>query len=246
MAAVLGLFCLLLTAFGREETAITEPSDPPKLQEEGETAGLRRQMVGTQIAARGITDNSVLEAMRTIPRHLFMPDAMRDQAYGDHPVPIGEGQTISQPYIVALMTESLALKRSSRVLEIGTGSGYQAAILSQVAGEVFSIEIRKVLHERATKVLADLGLSNVKTKLGDGYHGWEKHAPFDAIIITAAISHIPPPLLNQLAEGGKMILPLGEPYGVQQLVLILNDGSPPKIKHITGVLFVPMTGKALE
>jgi len=215
-------------------------TDNPKAAEE------RELMVSSQILSRGIDDPEVLEAMRSVPRHLFMPASARSQAYADHPVPIGEGQTISQPYIVALMTESLELERDFRVLEIGTGSGYQAAVLAAIVDEVFTIEIREGLYKNATRALENLGYSNVFTKHGDGYYGWEEFAPFDAIMITAAVDHIPPPLLKQLSEGGRLILPLGNPYGFQDLVLAEKKGENISLEFVTGVLFVPMTGKALR
>jgi protein-L-isoaspartate(D-aspartate) O-methyltransferase len=166
-------------------------------------------MVAHDIRDRGVKDPVVLGVMGTVPRHLFVDTSYRDKAYADHPLPIGEGQTISQPYVVALMTEALQLKPGDRVLEIGTGSGYQAAVLSRIVKEVYTIEIRKNLVDRASKVLADLDYRNVKVKYGDGYFGWEEHWPFDAIIITAAANHIPPPLIKQLKEGGRLIVPLG-------------------------------------
>jgi len=207
---------------------------------------MRREMVDTQIAARGISDARVLEAMRTVPRHLFVPDDMKSQAYRDSPLPIGEGQTISQPYIVALMTECLRLKGGERVLEIGTGSGYQAAILSRLVKEVFTMEIKPILSRRAAGLLSSLGLRNVTARAEDGYNGWIERAPFDAVMITAAVSHVPPPLLIQLREGSRMVLPLGRPFGYQELVVVTKTGSMPVVEHVTGVLFVPMTGKALE
>jgi protein-L-isoaspartate(D-aspartate) O-methyltransferase len=215
-------------------------------EEDPETTGDRRQMVSWQIQGRGINDPDVLDAMSSVPRHLFMPESARTQAYEDHAVPIGDGQTISQPYIVALMTDSLKLEKDYRVLEIGTGSGYQAAVLASIVAEVFTIEIREGLHERASRTLADLGFANVKTKHADGYYGWEEYAPFDSIMVTAAVDHIPQPLLRQLADGGRLILPLGDPYGFQDLVLAEKQGDEIGLYFVTGVLFVPMTGKALE
>ncbi len=206
----------------------------------------RHQMVGVQIEARGVDDPEVLSAMRSTPRHQFVPDAIRDQAYSDHPLPIGEGQTISQPYIVALMTEKLNLSKESKVLEIGTGSGYQAAVLAGVADSVYSIEIKKALHEKATQDLRKAGYGSVNTRHGDGYFGWPEAAPFDAILITAAVDHIPPPLLGQLKDGGRLILPLGNPFSYQNLVLATKKGDNYTVQQITGVLFVPMTGEALE
>ena len=216
---------------------------------EDESAALRQQrqeMVRRQIAARGIKDPRVLQAMRTIPRHLFVPEQLRGQAYNDHPLPIGEGQTISQPYIVALMTELLEPKPGDKVLEIGTGSGYQAAVLSPLVKEVFSIEIKPFLHQRSSELLQRLGYENVRTREGDGYFGWEEAAPFDKIMITAAVDHIPPLLLRQLTPDGKMVLPLGSPFGYQNLVLVEKRGDDYQVWQVTGVLFVPMTGYALS
>jgi len=206
----------------------------------------REQMVRYQIENRGISDQKVLAAMRTVPRHLFVPRGLRSNAYADRPLPIGEGQTISQPYIVALMTESLRLDADSRILEIGTGSGYQAAILAQITSEVYTIEIKEKLYKKATEVLKALDFTNVKTRRNDGYYGWEEQAPFDAIMITAAVDHVPPPLIRQLKNGGKLILPLGHPFHYQYLVLVTKKGDDIIQKNITGVLFVPMTGRALK
>ncbi len=206
----------------------------------------RQSMVDRQIRDRGVSDDKVLDAMNRVPRHRFIPEKMAGQAYVDHPLPIGEGQTISQPYIVALMTEKLGLTRNSRVLEIGTGSGYQAAVLAEIAGKVFTMEIKKKLYEQSTQVLQSLGYKNVKTRLGDGYFGWADAAPFDGIMITAAVDHIPPPLLEQLKDGGRLILPLGNPFRYQNLVLVTKKNDDYIVKQITGVLFVPMTGQALK
>ena len=206
----------------------------------------RNRMVEFQIESRGIKDKRVLDAMQKVPRHLFMPEDARHLAYEDHPVPIGEGQTISQPYIVGLMTESLDLDANYRVLEIGTGSGYQAALLGLLVDTVYTIEIREGLQETSSKALSELGFINVTTRHADGYYGWEQHAPFDAIMITAAVDHIPFPLLEQLVDGGRLILPLGDPFGFQDLVLITKKGDGYDLEYVTGVIFVPMTGKALE
>ena len=206
----------------------------------------RKRMVADQIAARGIDDDRVLSAMRTVPRHRFVPPDLRSKAYSDHPLPIGKGQTISQPYIVALMTESLSLSPTSRVLEIGTGSGYQAAVLAEVAGSVYSVEIKEKLHKTATAALREAGYREIQTRHGDGYFGWESAAPFDAIMITAAVDHIPPPLLAQLKDGGRLVLPLGNPFSYQNLVRVTKTGDDYTVRQITGVLFVPMTGQALE
>jgi len=214
--------------------------------EDGNYSLLREKMVKTQIASRNIKDEKILNVMKKVPRHLFMPASVRHMAYEDHPVPIGEGQTISQPYIVALMTEALELKGNEKVLEIGTGSGYQASVLAGIVKEVFTIEIKEKLYKQATVTIRDLGISNIKIRFADGYFGWEEHIPFDCIMITAAVNHIPIPLFKQLKENGKMILPLGNPYSYQNLVLVTKTGEDYIIKEICGVLFVPMTGKALS
>ena len=206
----------------------------------------REQLVENHIAGQGIADSQVLAAMRSVPRHCFVPKRLASRAYADTALPIGAGQTISQPYVVALMTESLKLNGNHRVLEIGTGSGYQAAVLAKIVKEVYSIEIKEKLHNESTRLLNALGFTNVKTRPGDGYFGWEAAAPFDAIIITAAVNHVPPPLLKQLSEGGRLILPLGNPFSYQNLTLITKTGNDFRTQQITGVLFVPMTGHALE
>jgi len=206
----------------------------------------RFEMVRRQIAARGIKDRDVLEAMRRVPRHLFVPQGLQERAYVDSPLPIDAGQTISQPYVVALMTELLELEPQQRILEIGTGSGYQAAVLSALVEEVFSIEIKEILHRQATERLEQLGYRNVRTRHGDGYFGWQEQAPFDGIMITASVDHVPPPLLDQLADGGKIVLPLGHPFSFQNLVVVTKVGEDYRLRQVTGVLFVPMTGKALE
>ena len=206
----------------------------------------RLDMVSRQIAARGIRDTDVLEAMRSVPRHLFVPEALRDRAYADSPLPIDAGQTISQPYVVALMTELLDLDPQQRILEIGTGSVYQAAVLAELVDEVYSMEIKQILHRQATERFRRLGYSNVRTRHGDGYFGWPEEAPFDGIMITASVDHVPPPLLEQIADGGKIVLPLGHPFSFQNLVVVTKDGEDIRLQQVTGVLFVPMTGKALE
>ncbi|WP_028864036.1 protein-L-isoaspartate(D-aspartate) O-methyltransferase [Psychromonas aquimarina] len=206
----------------------------------------RENMVQNQLSKRGIADKKVLTVMKEIPRHLFVPGGLSFRAYADSPLPIGEGQTISQPYIVALMTELLELTGSERVLEIGTGSGYQAAVLSKMAEEVISIEIKEKLCSKAGRLLDSLGYANVETRCGDGYFGWNKGAPYDAIMITAAVDHIPPPLLAQLKDGGRLVLPLGNPFSYQNLVLVTKKGDDYTVWQISGVLFVPMTGHALQ
>jgi protein-L-isoaspartate(D-aspartate) O-methyltransferase len=189
-------------------------------------------------------DPRVLTAIATVPRHEFVPTALRGLAYENRPLPIGHGQTISQPYIVAIMTELLKVNSQSRVLEIGTGSGYQAAILAELVNEVYSIEIIKPLAEQAATRLARLGYHKVKTMHGDGYYGWEQYAPFDAIIVTAAASHIPPPLIKQLKVGGSMIIPVGSRFMAQELLLVKKEeGEKITTRQILPVRFVPLTGK---
>ncbi len=204
---------------------------------------LRNRMVKEQLIRRGIRDKKVLDVMRKIPRHLFVPAAQRKRAYGDHPLPIGEGQTISQPYVVALMTEALKLKPTDRVLEIGTGSGYQAAVLAETVKDVYTIEIRERLAKRAEELLHELGYKNIKTRYADGYFGWDKHAPFDAIIITASANHIPPPLVEQLKEGGRLIIPLGSTLYFQTLTLVTKKRGELEVEQMGGVAFVPMIGE---
>ena len=202
---------------------------------------LREKMVREQIEARGVTNRRVLTAMRKVPRHLFIPESHRDLAYEDSPVPIGSGQTISQPYIVAYMTEALRIKPTDRVLEIGTGSGYQAAVLAELASEVYTVEIQPELARRAASLLRTLGYTNVRVKIGDGYLGWPEEAPFDAIILTAAPPEVPEPLLGQLAEGGRLIAPVGIDF--QQLALIRQKGGKLARENLLPVRFVPMTGQ---
>lgn len=205
---------------------------------------LRKEMVREQLKARHITDKKVLEIMGTVPRHLFVSPTYRSQAYEDYPLPIDEGQTISQPYIVALMTQYLKLKEDDKVLEIGTGSGYQAAVLAHLSDKVYSIEIREKLAEKAAETLKKLNYNHVYVKWGDGYFGWEEYAPFDAIIVTCAANHLPPPLLKQLKEGGRLVIPLGSTLYFQTLTLITKIKGKPNVKHISGVRFVPMIGEA--
>lgn len=204
----------------------------------------RAAMVETQIENRGVTDKRVLAAMRKVPRHHFVPPEMRRFAYADGPLPIGHGQTISQPFIVAFMTAALELKGSERVLEIGTGSGYQAAVFGELVKEVYTIEIVKPLGEQAAKALAKAGYANVKTRIGDGYRGWPEAAPFDAIMVTCAPDDIPKPLIDQLAEGGRMIIPVGGRGDVQELVLLVKKAGKIERKNVLPVRFVPMTGEA--
>ena len=202
----------------------------------------RERMVETQIKARGIKDSRVINAMLKVPRHLFVDEALQEQAYGDYPLPIGEGQTISQPYIVALMTEALELKGTERVLEIGTGSGYQTAILAELALWVYTIERFYKLSKRAQKILLEvLGYKNISFKVGDGSLGWKEAAPFDAIIITAATPEIPKPLIDQLAEGGRIVAPVGSEYS-QTLIKGIKKGGKLYTTPIEEVRFVKLVG----
>ena len=224
------------------------------MAEEGQVIMLRKQakddngtaeresMVRTQIERRGVKDQRVLKAMRKVPRHLFVPSDRRDAAYGDFPLPIGHGQTISQPYIVALMTELLHLQPDSKVLEIGTGSGSQAAVLAELAGGVYSIEIVEPLCEKSRKLLAELGYTNTEIKCGDGYYGWPEAAPFDGIIVTAAPKEVPRPLLDQLADNGRLVIPEGK--FLQELVVYEKLKGETRRREVIPVRFVPMTGRA--
>jgi protein-L-isoaspartate(D-aspartate) O-methyltransferase len=216
---------------------------PGHSAEDPKFTNARKRMVKRDLRGRDITDPKVLEVMGRIPRHLFVNPSLQNQAYADHPLPIGEGQTISQPYIVALMTQILEIKPGQRVLEIGTGSGYQAAVLAEMTDQVYSIEIREELTRRAKERLRSLGYDRVRVKHGDGYFGWEEAAPFDAILITCAANHIPPPLIQQLKEGGRLILPLGSTTYFQTLTLLTKKGGKTEVQHFIGVAFVPMTGE---
>ncbi len=224
---------------------MTGCSNEQKNQEEKKTfKQMREEMVKRQIEARGVKDKDVLQAMLTVPRHLFVPEDERTYSYRDEPRYIGDGQTISQPYIVAFMTEQLNVKKGDRVLEIGTGSGYQAAVLAQIVDTVYTIEIIERLALKAQSTLNELGYTNIVVKFGDGYVGWKEKAPFDAIIVTAAPSTIPPPLLEQLKEGGRMILPVGEVN--QELIVVDKTANGHAMKSVLPVRFVPMTGKIQE
>ncbi len=203
--------------------------------------GLRNKMVDEQIAGRGLVDKAVLQAMRLVPRHEFVPAGMQDSAYADHPLSIGHDQTISQPYIVAYMTEALAVKKGHKILEIGTGSGYQAAVLAQMDANVYSIEIVEPLGVKAREVLTKLGYK-VHLKIGDGYGGWPTAAPFDGIIVTAAPKEIPAPLVDQLKEGGRLVIPVGSFF--QDLKVLRKVNGKLKKEKTLPVRFVPMTGKA--
>jgi len=225
-----------------QSTEIEKPDSPtaplPDL-----FASARELMVAEQIEARGISDPAVLEALRVTPRHKFVPERYLEQAYNDHPLPIGYGQTISQPYIVALMTEMLMVNKGDRVLEIGTGSGYQAAILAEMDIDVFTIEIVPELASQATERLRDLGFTQVQTLNADGYYGWEEHAPYDAIIVTAAPDHLPQPLITQLKDGGKLVIPIGPVGAVQTLWMFEKAGEEISATNLGAVTFVPLTGE---
>jgi len=210
----------------------------------GDFRVMREKMVETQIKARGVKDPRVLSTLLKVERHRFVPEEYLNSAYSDQPLPIGEGQTISQPYIVALMTELLELKGDEKVLEIGTGSGYQAAILAELAKKVYTIEIIESLAFRANNRLLELGYQNIKVKSGDGYLGWPEAAPFDAIVITAAPDHIPQPLMDQLKEGGRMVVPVGT-Y-TQELKKIVKRSGKVETIDVVPVIFVPMTGEGVK
>jgi len=201
----------------------------------------REQMVDRQIARRGVSDGRVLAAMREVPRHRFVPDTVLPSAYADCALPIGQAQTISQPYIVALMTEALKLQEHHRVLEIGTGSGYQAAILSHLVQQVYTIERHQALAERAQEVLKELGCDNVQVRVGDGTAGWSEEAPFDAVIVTAAAPEVPRPLLEQLAVGGRLVAPVGPP-GYQDLISMHKTSQGTTTRQLCPVAFVPLVG----
>ena len=230
----------------RESTAVSKP----KPQAEDKWAQERRQMVERYVQGKGVldlrtpvTDKRVIQAMLKVPRHEFIPERLRFRAYDDWPVDIGEGQTISAPYIVAFMTEQLKLQPTDKVLEIGTGSGYQAAILAEIIKQVYSIEIVEVLGKRARQTLDRLGYKSIHTRIGDGYRGWPEHAPFDAIIVTCAPDHVPQPLRDQLREGGRMIIPVGKLWAQELYLLEKREGEITQ-KAVLPVVFVPMTGEA--
>ena len=203
-------------------------------------------MVERNIKGRGIDDKAVLAAMRSVERHKFVPPEFADQAYADHPLPIGYDQTISQPYIVAYMTEVIRPNPQMKVLEIGTGSGYQAAVLAEIVKEVYTIEIVAEHGKAAAERLKRLGYDNVQVKVGDGYLGWKEHAPYDAIIVTAGAATVPPPLLEQLKEGGRMVIPVGPPHRTQTLMLLEKKKGKTVSKKLIPVVFVPFTGKGQE
>jgi protein-L-isoaspartate(D-aspartate) O-methyltransferase len=240
IAIGLGLVLAVVAMLGAQGSG--DPADPlsGRIDE-------RRLLVERHIAGEGITDPATLEAMRRVPRHEFVPQEQRRLAYRNQPLAIGYGQTISQPYIVAYMTEALDLQASDRVLEIGAGSGYQAAVLAEIVDQVYTVEIIEPLATSARERLRRLGYDNVTVRQGDGYYGWPEHAPFDAIIVTAAAGHIPRPLLEQLKPGGRLVIPIGPVYAVQSLVLARrDDDGEVRTQQLLPVRFVPMTGEVRE
>jgi len=239
---ILTISCVIL--FFGAKTKLSAMDDVKSATDEDAFAHQRKRMVEEQIAYRGIKDKKVLEVMESVPRHVFVPEENRPYSHHDQPVAIGFGQTISQPYIVAFMTELLQTGAGDVVLEVGTGSGYQTAVLSRLVRQVYTIEIVKDLGEKARLRLKTLGYDNVEVMIGDGYKGWPEHAPFDAIIVTAAAEHIPPPLIDQLKPGGRIVIPVGGVYAVQDLMLITKDASSKVIKEsIIPVRFVPLLRK---
>lgn len=226
------LFCSFLSGVSQEIKQI--------VREEAWSIKKREEMVNTQIKKRGIRQERVLQAMLRVPRHLFVPPEYQKEAYEDYPLPIGEGQTISQPYIVAFMTEMAEIKPKDKVLEIGTGSGYQAAVLSLLTDKVFSIEINDNLAKKAAETLSRLGFNQVRIRCGDGYLGWPEEAPFDSIIVTCATDRIPPALFEQLKEGGRLVIPLGHPDSLQILTLVRKIKGKAEVRKLMEVRFVPM------
>lgn len=230
---ILGLSAMLGRGSRGEEPVDTETS-----------IAARRRMVERHLVERGIKNPRVLEAFRTVPRHLFLPKASRRLAYDDESIPIGEGQTITPPFDVAMMTEALDPKPTDRVYEVGTGSGYQSAILSRVVKEVYSVEIHEPLGKRAAEVHKALGYDNIHTRIGDGYNGWPEAAPFDAVIVTCAPQKVPAPLVEQLKEGGRLVIPLGDRYNQIVYLKEKRDGKLVDVRELRSTLFVPMTGRA--
>jgi protein-L-isoaspartate(D-aspartate) O-methyltransferase len=213
----------------------------PEAAQEEDFRESREKMVKQQIKGRGIRDDAVLKAMGTVKRHLFVPSSQTEEAYADRPLPIGYGQTISQPYMVAYMTQVIKPSPSASVLEVGTGSGYQAAVLGEIIKQVYTIEIVPELGAAASKRLQRLGYRNVQVKVADGYHGWKENAPYDAIVVTAAAEYVPPPLIEQLKEGGRMVIPIGSPFMTQMLMLVEKKKGKAVTRSLMPVIFVPFT-----
>lgn len=243
MAAIFGWAAAAGAQEVKEAAEAPEPVVPaPRIMENAEVT--RGRMITEQIVRRGVTDPQILAAMQKVPREEFLPPDVKNMAYDDRAIPIGYGQTISQPYVVAFMTRALALKPGDRVLEVGTGSGYQTAVLAELVKNVYTIEILPVMGERAAATLQRLGYTNISTKIGDGYRGWPDAQPFDAVIVTCAADAIPQPLVDQLAEGGRMIIPVGPQGEPQNLVILKKTGGKLEQKKVLPVTFVPMTGEA--
>lgn len=248
MVALLGLgLSLVLPSFladagngeadGKGQVVITQtPVDTPS------TLSVRNEMLREQIIARDITDQRVLDAMGGVPRHEFVPDNRKDDAYEDYPLAIGYGQTISQPYMVAYMSQIADIQPGDKVLEVGSGSGYHGSVMAKCGREVYSLEIVPALAERSKKTAESLGFKNLTIRQGDGYFGWPEKGPFDAIVVTAASEHVPPPLIQQLAEGGRMIIPVGHPFVTQMLVMVEKKNGKISSKELMPVNFVPLTG----
>jgi protein-L-isoaspartate(D-aspartate) O-methyltransferase len=243
--ALAGAAIIVLASSVLGQAGAFQDPGKPATQSADPTAAARNRMVERHLAERGIKNPRVLDAFRTVPRHRFLPAKSQRQAYDDESIPIGEGQTITPPYDVAFMTEVLDPKPGDRVYEVGTGSGYQSAILSRLVKDVYSVEIHAPLSERATNVHKQLGYSNIHTRVGDGYEGWPDAAPFDAIIVTCAPQRIPKPLIEQLKEGGRMVIPLGDRFTQSVHLVIKRDGKLID-RELKPTLFVPMTGRALE
>ena len=232
------LFLLLVGFFSLLLVSVSSSSEDPSI------IAARKRMVERDLKGRDIKDPKVLEVMGRVPRQLFVDKALQDQAYDDHPLAIGEGQTISQPYIVALMTQILKIKPGEKVLEVGTGSGYQAAVLAEFTDRVYTVEIQPKLAQMAGERLKQLGYDKVFVKSGDGFFGWKEYAPFDAIMVTCAANHIPSPLIKQLKEGGRLVIPLGGTTFFQTLTLLTKKQGKTDTQEFGGVAFVPMTGEA--
>jgi protein-L-isoaspartate(D-aspartate) O-methyltransferase len=237
--------CVLSAALVGGQILASDDDPPQAKKPEDPFAAPRMRMVERHLVERGIKDPRVLDAFRTVPRHKFLPPDTQRLAYEDESIPIGEGQTITPPYDVAFMTEALHPKPTDKVYEVGTGSGYQASILSRLVKEVYSVEIKRPLGERAAKVIKELGYDNIHTRIGDGYAGWPDAAPFDAVIVTCAPQAIPPPLVEQLKEGGRMVIPLGDRY-LQKVHIYEKKEGKLVGRAVGGTLFVPMTGRAQE